>query len=132
MRSITILPRISKSIYFRLIGLWELWLVNYPLNLILYFPILNIMYWQGTNGVPSLDVLWTYALNFSSIRSGNPKLLVRQYRVSNLGINGGEGKWPRMFPNVLFQLSSDSWVSIHLPSCILTTYFDPMSLIFTI
>ena len=36
----------------------------------------------------------------------------------NLGINGGEGKWPKMSPNVLNQLYSESWVSLRLSSSI--------------
>ena len=114
----TIISRIFKSIYFRLIGFWELSLFNYPLTLILSFPILNLMSWHGTQGFPSLAVSWTYVSNFNSIRWDNPKLLVHQCIVPNLGINGGEGKWLRMFPNVLIQLFSDSWVSLRLPSCI--------------
>ena len=118
MRSRNILPRIFKSIYFHLIGFWESWLFNYPLTSILHLLTLNLRYWHETNGITSLDVWWVYVSNISSILWGNPKLLVRQYMVPNLGINGGEGKWARMFPNVLNQLSSGSWVSLCLPSCI--------------
>ena len=128
----TILPIISKSLSFYLIGFWKLWLFNYPLNFTLILPTLNLMDWHGTKGIPSLDVLWAYVSNLNSIRWGNPKLLVCHYRVPKLGINGGEGKWPKMFPNVLNQLSSDSWVSLRLTYSIWTPNFDPMSLIFTI
>ena len=38
--------------------------------------------------------------------------------VPNLGINGGQGKWPRMFPNVLIWFYSDSSIYLHLPTCI--------------
>ena len=81
--SITILPRIFKFIYFCLIGFWESWLFNYPLNLTIYFPTINPMDWHGTNGVPSFYVSLTYMSNFSSIHSVNPKLLVCQagYRI---------------------------------------------------
>ena len=102
MRSRTILPRIFKSIAFHLIGFCEPWLFNYPLTLILYFSTLNLMDWHGTIGVPSLDVSLVYDSNLSSIHWGNPKLLVRQCKVPNLGINGCEGKRPRIFRNVLF------------------------------
>ena len=34
------------------------------------------------------------------------------------GINGSEGKWFKIFPNVLNQLFSDSWVSLRLSSSI--------------
>ena len=72
-----ILPRIFKSISFQLNGFWESWLFNYPLTFILYFPTLNLVYWHGTKGVLSFDVSWTHVSNFSSIRWGNPKSLVR-------------------------------------------------------
>ena len=41
MRLRTILPRIFKSLSFRLIGFWRLWLFKYPLNFTLYFPTLK-------------------------------------------------------------------------------------------
>ena len=118
IRSRIILQRIFKSLSFCLIGFWRPWLFNYPLTSTLNFPILFSMDWHGTKGVISLNVPWAYLSNCSSIRWDNPKLLVRQCRVPKLGINGGEGKWPKMFPNVLNQLISDYWVSLHLYSSI--------------
>ena len=49
--------------------------------------------------------------------------------VPNLGINGGEGKSPRINSNVLIWFYSDSLVTLRLPTCILTPYFDRLSLI---
>ena len=131
MRSRTILLNISKFIYFCLIGFWKLWLFNYPLTFTLPFANLNLMDWHGTKLIPSFDVSWSYFSNLISICWGNTNLLLHQCRVLNLGTNGGEGKWPRMFPNVLNQLYSDSWVTLLLSSSISTPILDPMSLIFT-
>ena len=110
-RSRTIIPRLVKSISFYLIRFWEPWMFNYPLNFILYFTSLNLMDWHGNRVITSFDISWTYVSNSISIRWGNPKLLVCQCRVLSLGINGDEGKWPRMFPNVLIKLV---WVSFRL------------------
>jgi hypothetical protein len=60
MRSRTILPSISKSLSFHLIGFWRLWLFNHTLTFTLPFPTLNSMYWHGTKGNTSLDVSWGY------------------------------------------------------------------------
>ena len=73
MRSMIILPRISKSLSVRLIGFWRLWLFNYQLTFTLSFLTLNSMYWHGTKGIPSLDVSWAYFSNLISIRWGKPK-----------------------------------------------------------
>ena len=104
IRSRTIILRIFMSISFHLIGFWESWLFNDPLTLILYFTTLRLMDWHGKRGVLSLDISWTYVSNIRSICVGNPKLLVCQCRVLNLGVNGGERKWRRMFPNFLVTL----------------------------
>ena len=93
IRSRIIISRIFKFISFHLIGFWESWLLNYPLNFILSFPNLNLRDWHRTKRIPSLDVSWVNLSNIISIRWGNPKLLICQCRVPNLGINGGEGKW---------------------------------------
>ena len=96
-RSRSILPRIFKALCFHLIGFWRLWLFNYPLTFTLTFPILKSMYLHCNKGVPSLDVSWAYVSNLISICWGNRKLLARQCKVPKLGINGGEGKWFKMF-----------------------------------
>ena len=75
--SITILTRIFKFIYFRLIGFWALWILNYPLTFTLSLPTLNLMDWHGTKRVLSFDVWITYFSIFISIRLGNPNLLTR-------------------------------------------------------
>ena len=49
--------------------------------------------------------------------------------VLNLGINGGEAKWPRINLKVLNWFYSDSWVTLHLSTCILTQNFYPWILI---
>ena len=82
------------------------------------FPTLNLMDLHRTKGVTLLNVSGAYVSNINSIHWRNTKLLVRECRVQNLGINGGEGKWPIMFPNVLIKLYSESWVSLHVPSSI--------------
>ena len=74
--SITIIPRIFKSISFCLIGFWESWLFNYHLNLIQSFPTIKLMAWHGTKGFPSLDVSWVYVSNLISSHWGNPNILV--------------------------------------------------------
>ena len=81
MRSRSILPRIFKSLSFRLIGFWRLWLFKYPWNFTLSFPTLHSMDWHGTKGIPSLDFSWSYVSNINSICWGKPKLLVHQCRV---------------------------------------------------
>lgn len=68
IRSRTIIPRIINFISFCLVGFWESWLFNYPLNFILYFPTQNLMDWHGTKFIPSFDVSWTYVSNLIPIR----------------------------------------------------------------
>ena len=128
----TILSRIFKFISIHLSGFWELWLFNYPFDLTIYFSTLNLMDWHGTKGDISFHVSITHVSIFISIWFGNTNLLVQQvgYRiwVSNSGINGREGKWPRIFPKVLILFSSDSWVTLCLPKCMLTHNFYPWRL----
>jgi hypothetical protein len=79
------------------------------------------MDWNGTKGILSLDISWYYVSNISSIHLGNPKLLVCQYRVPKLGINGGKGKWPKMIPNVL----NKYLVTLEFPFAYLNKYGTP-------
>ena len=124
----TIFPRSFKFIYFCLIGFWELWLFNYPFSFTLYFPTPNLMDWDETMGFPPyfLKNLWSM-FHLNPMRQS--KVIGSPSWVSNLGINGGEGKWPRINPNVLIWFCSDSWVTLLLHTCILTPNFDPWSLI---
>ena len=84
---------------------------------------------MGWRGFPYLYVSWSYVSNLSSIRWGNPKLLVHHYKVPNLGINGGECKLSKCSLIFFIQLFGDSLVYLHLSSSIYPSIFNPMSLI---
>ena len=119
----TIPPRIFKFISFHLIEFWELWLINYPLDFTLSFHTINLMDF-------TLSILWclnNLCFNFHHNLMWQSKVI----GLTSLGINGGEGKWPRIKPKVLIWFCSDSWVTLHLPTCILTPNW-PLDLIFSI
>jgi hypothetical protein len=101
---------------------WELWLFNYPLTFTLYFPIINLMNWNWTKEVLSFDVSRTYVSNFSSIWFGNPKLLASYvgYRIWALMVVRENVLELIIMLKILF--SSDSWVILHLDTCILLEY----------
>ena len=116
--SITIIPRIFKSTSFRLIGFWESWLFNYPLTFILYFlyPKTHGLTWD--QGFYLILCLMNLCFKFQLNPLRKSKFIGLPSRVLILGINGGEGKWPRIFPNVLIWFCSDPWVTLLLPTCI--------------
>ena len=75
-----------KMIRHLLVGLWRLWLFNYPLSFTLAFPTFNSIDWHDTERVPSLSVLTINVQYFNSIWWRNPKILAFQfgYRIWSL------------------------------------------------
>ena len=67
-----------KMISYVLVGLWRLWIFDYPISLHLYFHTPNLVHWCERKGVPSISVSITYVQYFSLIWGGNPKLLAFQ------------------------------------------------------
>ena len=79
----------------------------------------------GTKGIPSFFVSRDYVPNLNSIRYGNPKLSIHQWRLPKWGINCGRVKFPIMFPK-----GSEPfiWWPLSFPSPIMTInpHFQPL------
>ena len=109
---------------------WVLGTMTFQLPLdfhpIFSYPKPHGLMWD--NRVSLLLCLKNLFFNFHLNLMWKSKFISSLSWVPNLGINGGEGKWPRTNPKVLIWFSSDSWVTLHLPTCIQTPYLYPFSI----